>query len=100
MSIKAENDNVKRQQIIQSWYEPALRTLSKIIAKKEENLKRINHDINNAAVSRDEYVDALLSDHRTLYHYHASEIITSLYRAGKIRYLGKFIQMNRKEGGI
>lgn len=100
MSIKAENDNVKRQQIIQSWYEPALRTLSKIIAKKEENLKRINRDINNAAVSRDEYVDALLSEHRTLYHYHASEIITSLYRAGKIRYLGKFIQMNRKEGGI
>lgn len=100
MSIKAENDNVKRQQIIQSWYEPALRTLSKIIAKKEENLKRINRDINNAAVSRDEYVDALLSDHRTLYHYHASEIITSLYRAGKIRYLGKFIQMNRKEGGV
>lgn len=100
MSIKAENDNVKRQQIIQSWYEPALRTLSKIIAKKEENLKRINRDINNAAVSRNEYVDALLSDHRTLYHYHASEIITSLYRAGKIRYLGKFIQMNRKEGGV
>lgn len=29
MSIKAENDNVKRQQIIQSWYEPALRTLAK-----------------------------------------------------------------------
>lgn len=100
MSIKAENDNVKRQQIIQSWYEPALRTLSKIIAKKEENLKRINRDINNAAVSRDEFVDALLSEHRTLYHYHASEIITSLYRAGKIRYLGKFIQMNRKEGGV
>lgn len=100
MSIKAENDNVKRQQIIQSWYEPALRTLSKILAKKEENLKRINRDINNAAVSRDEYVDALLSDHRTLYHYHASEIIASLYRAGKIRYLGKFIQMNRKEGGV
>ena len=100
MSIKAENDNVKHQQIIQSWYEPALRTLSKIIAKKEENLERINRDINNAAVSRDEYVDALLSDHRTLYHYHASEIITSLYRAGKIRYLGKFIQMNRKEGGV
>ena len=100
MSIKAENDNVKRQQIIQSWYEPALRTLSKILAKKEENLKRINRDINNAAVSRDEFVDALLSDHRTLYHYHASEIITSLYRAGKIRYLGKFIQMNRKEGGV
>ncbi|MGZ7882426.1 hypothetical protein [Acinetobacter soli] len=100
MSIKAENDNVKRQQIIQSWYEPALRTLSKIIAKKEENLKRINRDINNAAVSRDEFVDALLSEHRMLYHYHASEIITSLYRAGKIRYLGKFIQMNRKEGEV
>ncbi|WP_120430183.1 hypothetical protein [Acinetobacter baylyi] len=99
MSIKAENDNVKRQQIIQSWYEPALRTLSKIIAKKEENLKRINRDVKNAAVSRDEFVDALLSDHRTLYHYHASEIITSLYRAGKIRYLGKFIQMNEQGGG-
>lgn len=100
MSIKAENDNVKRQQIIQAWYEPALRTLAKLIAVREQNLRKIKRDIKNAAVSRDEYVDALLKEHQTLYHYHASEIITSLYRAGKIRYLGKFIQMNRKEGGV
>ncbi|MBK0062173.1 MULTISPECIES: hypothetical protein [unclassified Acinetobacter] len=88
----------KHIQVIQSWYEPALRTLSKILAKKEENLRKINRDIKNAAVSRDEYVEALLKDHRTLYHSHASEIISSLYRAGKIRYLGKFIQMNVRDG--
>ena len=43
MSIKAENDNVKRQQIIQAWYEPALRTLAKLIAVREQNLRKIKH---------------------------------------------------------
>lgn len=90
----------KRNQVIQSWYEPALRTLSKILAVKEANLRKINRDIKNAAVSRDEFIDALLTEHRTLRHDHASEIITSLYRAGKIRFLGRFIQMNEQGGEV
>lgn len=90
----------KRNQVIQSWYEPALRTLSKILAVKEANLRKINRDIKNAAVSRDEFIDALLSDHRTLRHDHPNEIITSLYRAGKILFLGRFIQMNEQGGKV
>ena len=90
----------KHIQVIQSWYEPALRTLSKILAVKEANLRKINRDIKNAAVSRDEFIEALLSDHRTLYHHHANEIITSLHRSRKIRFLGRFIQMNGQGGDL
>ncbi|WP_227612184.1 hypothetical protein [Acinetobacter sp. S40] len=75
-----------------------MRTLANVLRKKEENLRKINRDIKNAAVNRDEYIDALLKDHRSLHHSHASEIISSLYRAGKIRYLGKFIQVNKEDG--
>lgn len=85
---------------IQSWHEPALRTLSGLLKKRKENLARQNRDVNNAAVTRDEFMQALVDQHgkHGLYLVHAGQIISSLYRAKRIRYLGStFIQMN--EGG-
>lgn len=90
----------QQQKNIQSWHEPALRTLSGLLKKRKENLARQNRDEKNAAVTRDEFMQALVDEHgkHGIYLIHAGPIISSLYRAKRIRYLGStFIQMN--EGG-
>lgn len=45
----------QQQKHIQSWHEPALRTLSGLLKKRKENLARQNRDEKNAAVTRDEF---------------------------------------------
>ncbi|MFT4020051.1 MAG: hypothetical protein QM666_00875 [Acinetobacter sp.] len=82
----------KQQQLIQAWYEPALRTLNALLDTKRANLRKIRRDENNAAVSRDEFMNALSRQH-CMPLFHAGQIISSLYRAKKIRYLGSFIQI-------
>ncbi|MFW1892132.1 hypothetical protein [Acinetobacter geminorum] len=81
------------QQIIHSWFEPALHTLKILIKKCEENLENIKADTKNAAVKRDDFKQALADQHRITYM-HAEEIIKSLSRAGRIRFLGStYIQI-------
>lgn len=88
----------QRQKSIQSWHVPALRTLSGLLAVRKENLKRQNRDVKNAAVKRDEFIEALSEQHR-MPIFNAGQIISSLYRAKRIRYLGStFIQLNEEEG--
>ncbi len=90
------NNLSNQQQIIQSWFEPALHTLKALIKKCEENLERIKADTKNAAVKRDEFKEVLVRQHRITYN-HAEEIIRSLSRADRIRFLGStYIQI--KEG--
>ncbi|WP_035331624.1 hypothetical protein [Acinetobacter oleivorans] len=100
LSNQTTKDNLqeqKRQQIIQSWYEPALRTLEGLLEVRKQNLRDQKRDENNAAVKRDEFMYALSVQHR-MPIFHAGQIISSLYRAKRIRYLGStFIQLN--EGG-
>lgn len=91
------NNLSNQQQIIQSWFEPALHTLKALIKKCEENLERIKADKKNAAVKRDDFKETLVRQHRITYN-HAEEIIKSLGRADRIRFLGStYIQI--KEGG-
>ncbi|ADX92191.1 hypothetical protein [Acinetobacter baumannii] len=91
----------QQQKHIQSWHEPALRTLSGLLKKRKENLARQNRDEKNAAVTRDEFMQGLVNDHGVhgINLYHAGVIISSLYRAKKIRYLGSFIQIIEGDGG-
>lgn len=86
---------LKRQQSYQSWHEPALKTLTGLLKERKANLKKRNHDENQAAVTRDEFMQGLVDDHGVhgINLYHAGVIISSLYRAKKIRYLGSFIQI-------
>lgn len=88
----------KRQQSYQSWHEPALRTLFGLLEERKENLKRRNHDVNQAAVTRDEFMQSLVDQHGVhgINLYHAGVIISSLYRAKRIHYLGSFIQVNEE----
>ncbi|AQV16937.1 hypothetical protein [Acinetobacter pittii] len=95
-STKDNLQEQKRQQIIQSWYEPALKTLGDLLEKRRENLRNQNREEKNAAVKRDEFMQALSDQHR-MPLFHAGQIISSLYRAKRIRYLGStFIQMNEE----
>jgi len=84
-----------QQQIIQSWYEPALNTLKALIKKCEENLEHIKADTKNAAVRREEFKDVLVRQHHMTYM-QAEDVIKSLGRAGRIRFLGStYIQLNK-----
>ncbi len=98
-TAKGNLQEQKRQQSYQSWHEPALRTLSGLLDVRKKNLARQNRDVNNAAVTRDEFMQALVDQHgeHGLYLIHAGQIISSLYRAKRIRYLGStFIQLNEE----
>lgn len=88
----------KCQQSYQSWHEPALKTLSDLLEGRKANLKKRNHDVNQAAVTRDEFMQGLVDEHGVhgINLYHAGVIISSLYRAKRIRYLGSFIQVNEE----
>lgn len=102
LSNQTTKDNLleqKRQQSYQSWHEPALRTLSGLLEIRKKNLARQNRDEKNAAVTREEFMQALIDQHgkHGLYLGHAGQIISSLYRANRIRYLGStFIQINEE----
>lgn len=93
--------NTWSQQSYQSWHEPALKTLTGLLKERKANLKKRNHDENQAAVTRDEFMQGLVDDHGVhgINLYHAGVIISSLYRAKKIRYLGSFIQIIEGDGG-
>lgn len=86
-----------QKQIIQSWFEPALKTLEGLLEVRKQNLRKQKRDEKNAAVKRDEFMEALSEQHRMPIS-NAGQIISSLYRAKRIRYLGStFIQLNEEE---
>ncbi|MGF2259012.1 hypothetical protein [Acinetobacter baumannii] len=83
--------------MLHCWFDTALLTLKALIKMCEVNLERIKADTKNAAVKRDEFKEVLVRQHRITYN-HAEEIIRSLSRADRIRFLGStYIQF--KEGG-
>ena len=81
----------KQVQWTQSWYEPALRTLNGLLEIRRANLRKVNGDEKNAAVTRDEFMEMLINEHR-ISAWYAGEIISSLHRAGQIFMFGRFIK--------
>ena len=86
----------KHVQGVQSWYEPALRTLNGLMDVRKANLRKINRDETNAAVLRAEFIEMLMNEHR-IPNWYACEIIASLLRAERILMRGRFIWLN--DGG-
>ena len=84
--------NDYHHQQVQSYYEPALNLLGQMLEQRKINLRKINRDEANAAVTRDELIEALSREHRMSYH-DAGMIISSLHRADKIIMFGRFIQI-------
>ncbi|QIT17253.1 hypothetical protein [Acinetobacter pittii] len=98
-STKDNLQEQKRQQSYQSWQGPALNTLSRLLEIRKANLREGKRDEKNAAVTRDEFMQGLVDEHglHGINRFHAGVIISSLYRAKRIRYLGStFIQMNEE----
>lgn len=88
---------MKHQQNVQTWHEPVLYTLEKLLETRKANLRKRNDDEGKAAVKRDELLLALHEEHRITIWY-AGEIVSSLKRAGKINCFGTFINLPEKEG--
>ncbi len=97
MNTSAKLPEHKQTQAIQSWHDPALKTLSDFLEIRKANLRKINRDEANAAVTRDELIEALSRDHRISYQ-DAAMIISSLHRCEKVIMFGRFIQMNEQGG--
>ena len=96
---KVLKKQTEHQQVqgVQSWYEPALRTLEGLLEIRKANLRRINNDESKAAVMRSEFIEMLMTEHR-ISAWYAGEIIVSLLRAERIIMFGRFIQIIEKEG--
>ncbi|MCL6232815.1 MULTISPECIES: hypothetical protein [Acinetobacter] len=91
-AIKKQPEH-KHLQGVHSWYDPALRTLNGILDIRKANLRKINRDEANAAVTRDEFIEMLTNEHR-ISAWYAGEIISSLLRSEMILMFGRFIQIN------
>ncbi|MCL6234050.1 hypothetical protein M5F03_02510 [Acinetobacter sp. ANC 5579] len=91
-AIKKQPEH-KHLQGVQSWYDPALRTLNGLLDIRKANLRKINRDEANAAVTRDEFIEMLTNEHR-ISAWYAGEIISSLQRSEMILMFGRFIQIN------
>lgn len=81
----------KQIQAIQSWYEPALDLLNKLLERNKANLRKRGYSEENAAITREEFRQQLARCGRiTLYL--AGEIETSLYKAKKVEFMGGYIR--------
>ncbi|WEI17856.1 hypothetical protein PY247_16075 [Acinetobacter proteolyticus] len=81
----------KQIQAIQSWYEPALELLNKLLERNKANLRKRGYNEENAAITREEFRQRLARCGRiTLYL--AGEIETSLYKAQKVEFMGGYIR--------
>ncbi|RPE30823.1 hypothetical protein EC846_1524 [Acinetobacter sp. BIGb0102] len=81
----------KQLQAIQSWYEPALDILNKLLERNKANLRKRGYNEENAAITREEFRQQLARCGRiTLYL--AGEIETSLYKAKKVEFMGGYIR--------
>lgn len=87
----------KQMMQLQSWYEPALRTFEGLLEIRRANLRKIKGDVKNAAVTRDEFMEMMINEHRVSAWY-AGEIISSLHRAGQIFMFGRFIKSIEEAG--
>lgn len=92
MNTSARLPEHKQTQAIQSWHDPAIKTLSDFLEIRKANLRKINRDEANAAVTRDELIEALSRDHRISYQ-DSAMIISSLHRCEKIIMFGRFIKL-------
>lgn len=86
----------KQIQATQSWFEPALEVLEHMLERRRKNLRKIKGDENQAAVTRDEFIENL-HDLKGMNLWQASEVVASLKRAGKIKCFGRFIQMGGED---
>ncbi len=98
MNTPAKLPEHKQMQAIQSWHDPAIKTLSDFLEIRKANLRKINRDEANAAVTRDELIEALSRDPRISYQ-DAGMIISSLHRSEKIIMFGRFIKL-AKDGEL
>lgn len=81
----------KQIQAIQSWYEPALELLNKLLERNKANLRKRGYNQENAAITREEFKQQLARYGRISLHL-AGEIETSLYNARKIEYMGGYVR--------
>ncbi|AWW07758.1 MAG: hypothetical protein [Podoviridae sp. ctbh1] len=81
----------KQAQQVQSFYEPALRLLGHLFEQKKQNLRSKGYDENNAAVTKDEFSEAMARQFR-ITQWLAQQVVTSLINADRINSFGGYIK--------
>lgn len=85
----------KYQEAIQTWYEPALHLLNQMLETNRKNLRKRGHDESKAAIKIDDWKFAMQLRHNLSRQY-IEDIQRSLFKAGRITYLGSYMT---KTGG-
>lgn len=81
----------KQQQGVQSFYEPALTLLSKMLEQNRANLRSKGYDENNAAITKNEFSEAMARQFR-ITQWLAQEIVSSLIHSENIESFGGYVK--------
>ncbi|WP_225761633.1 hypothetical protein [Acinetobacter sp. Marseille-P8610] len=85
----------KQNQQVQSFYEPSLVLLNKLIEQKKINLRTKGYDENNAAVTKTEFQEVMAHQFR-ITQWLAQQIVSSLIRSERVQSFGGYV--NTKDG--
>ncbi len=81
----------KKNQQVQSFYEPALVLLNKLIEQKKINLRTKGYDENNAAVTKTEFTETMARQFR-ITQWLAQQVMSSLIKSNCINSLGGYVK--------
>ena len=81
----------KQSQQVQSFYEPALVLLNKLIEQKKINLRTKGYDEINAAVTKVEFSETMARQFR-ISQWLAQQVVTSLIKSNCINSFGGYVK--------
>lgn len=90
-SITQQMKDSRQQSEIQSFHEPALHLLNHMFEKKKHSLKSKNYDEKNAAVSKEELMQAMARQFR-ITQWLAQQVVTSLVKSDCVQAFGGYVK--------
>ncbi|MDC5324330.1 hypothetical protein NRA33_16790 [Acinetobacter baumannii] len=87
----------KQTQEIQSFFDPALVILNELHDRNRKNLRAKGYDENNAAITREEFSEAMARQFR-ITQWLAQQVVTSLTKAYLVDSFGGYVKPKDKDG--
>ncbi|WP_180043699.1 MULTISPECIES: hypothetical protein [unclassified Acinetobacter] len=81
----------KQLQQVQSFYEPSLKVLQELYERNQKNLRSKGYDENNAAITKNEFGEAM-ARHFRITQWLAADIVASLVKAEKVEAFGGYVK--------
>lgn len=91
MSQFRSQPEFKQQQSVQSFYEPALDLLTKMLERNKANLRSKGYDENNAAITKNEFGEAMARQFR-ITQWLAQDVVNSLIKSEMLEVFGGYVK--------